>query len=112
MKVTNAPSHTGVTPQNTIDKAQGTDKANPAKNGEGKASAASQGASHIEISEDAKLMQQARDIVKNLPESTSSERVAALKQSVRAGTYNVDAGTIADRLLEEHLGSHFGKNSL
>jgi flagellar biosynthesis anti-sigma factor FlgM len=65
----------------------------------------------VEISDEARLMQQATDLAKAAPD-VRADRVAALKKSVQEGTYRVDAHKIADKLVDEHLANDFGKNSL
>jgi flagellar biosynthesis anti-sigma factor FlgM len=65
----------------------------------------------VNISDDAKLMRQATDIVKSLPD-VRADKVQALKKRIEEGKYQVDAAEIADRLLKEHLSTDFGKNNL
>lgn len=69
------------------------------------------GGSTVEISERARLMQQAADAAR-MPPDINRERVAELKKSIAQGTYRVDSGAVAERLLEEHLNADFGKNNL
>ncbi len=110
MKVnTNAPPSTNT----TVDKAGGAQAPHSApKTGEPKPSAAAIGSSsHVEISDKARLMQKAAEAVRQAPE-VRSDRVAALKKSISEGTYRVDSEAVADKLVDEHLQSFFGKNSL
>jgi negative regulator of flagellin synthesis FlgM len=67
--------------------------------------------STVEISDTARLLQKATDLVKQTPD-VRQDRIQALKKSIADGTYRVDSPSLADRILEEHLGSHFGKNSI
>lgn len=109
MKVnTNAPSHPGL----NVDKSNATEasRANEAKENKNQVTNTSSG-STVEISDDAKLMKQAKDIVHQTPD-VRSDRVEALKQKIRSGTYQVDAGAVAEKLLTEHLENYFGKNNL
>lgn len=67
--------------------------------------------SNVEISDNARLMKQAADLARQAPD-VRSERVAALKEAIAAGTYKVDSARVADRLIDEHLNTDFGKNNL
>jgi len=71
----------------------------------------SPGNSDVQISEQARLMQKATDIVHATP-SVAAERIAQLKKSIQEGSYNPDNAAIADRLVDEHLLNDFGKNNL
>lgn len=74
-------------------------------------SAKAQSGAAVEISERAQLMKQAMDIAQNTPD-VRKDKIEALKKSVKEGTYQVDSAQVADRLVEEHLRSDFGKNLL
>ncbi len=65
----------------------------------------------VEISDSARLMQRAEDVARSAPD-VRADRVATLKQSIKDGSYQVDNGSLADRIIEEHLFSGFGKNNL
>lgn len=110
MKVTNNPlNHSQL-----VDKAKGTDRApeGPLKATDlAPSSDKTVRGATVEISDRAKLMKQATDIAHQTPD-IRKEKIAALKKSIHEGTYHVDSGAIADRLVEEHLGSDFGKNRL
>lgn len=67
--------------------------------------------SQVDISDEARLMQKASEIAYST-EAVRSDRVAQLKKSISDGSYKVDSSILADRLLEEHLTTDFGKNSL
>lgn len=69
------------------------------------------GNSMVRISDDAKLMQKATEMAHSAPD-VRADRVAALRAQIDSGTYHIDAGAIADRLLTEHLGTDFGQNNL
>ena len=109
MKVnTNAPQTT----QLNLDKTGAADKAKAAKTENPKPSqAALSQSSQVQISDEAKLMRQAADAVRSMPE-VRADRVAALKKQIAEGTYHVDSADIADRLVDEQLAAHLGKNSL
>lgn len=110
MKVTNNPP---------ADTTQVLEKARTTRTGE-KANASSreaqsvkaQTASQVDISENARLLQKAVELVHGSEANASTERVAQLKDSVRNGTYTVDSERLADRIVEEHLLTSFGKNHL
>lgn len=63
----------------------------------------------VDISENAKLMKAAVEKVQNTPDKRA-DRVAELKKQIREGTYRPDSAQIADRLVDEHLFSDYGKN--
>lgn len=65
----------------------------------------------IDISDTARLMKQASDLAHAAPDSRL-DKITDLKRRISEGTYNIDAGKIADKLVEEHLQTDFGKNSL
>lgn len=70
-----------------------------------------QSGASVEISERAQLMKQAMDIAKNTPD-IRKDKIESLKKSIKEGTYQVENSLIADRLVDEHLRSDFGKNLL
>ena len=65
----------------------------------------------VEISEEAKILQRATQAVRDLP-PTNTERIAELKKSIQSGTYKVDVEGLAEKIINEHLQSDFGKNNL
>jgi len=73
--------------------------------------AGEKGGATVEISEHAQLMKQASEIVKNTPD-IRRDKVEMLKKSIKEGTYQVESSLIADRLVDEHLRTDFGKNLL
>jgi negative regulator of flagellin synthesis FlgM len=108
MKVTNNPAGNAQLIESTraAEKAKGTDKA-----AEGGRKAAVASGSEVTISERAQLMNQASEAAKGAPD-VRREKVDALKAQILGGTYKIDSETIAERLLQEHLGTDFGKNNL
>lgn len=108
MKVTNNPSANtlGIDSTRAAEKTQGADKA--AESGR---KAAVAGGSQVTISERAQLMNQASEAAKGAPD-VRREKVDALKAQILGGTYKIDAETIAERLLQDHLDTDFGKNNL
>jgi negative regulator of flagellin synthesis FlgM len=65
----------------------------------------------VEISEHAQLMKQASEIAKSTPD-IRRDKVEMLKKSITDGTYQIESSKIADRLVDEHLRTDFGKNLL
>ena len=113
MKVTQNPAG----PQaQSLEQTKHTEKAEKAK-------AAATGAIHkpgalakapresVEISEGARLLQRANELAHASPD-IRAERVAALKNSIKDGSYRIDSASIADKLVDEHLFNSFGKNDL
>ena len=100
-----------------IEKAKNSERSNETSGPASKAgmdpaqSLGGRGGATVEISDRAKLMKQATDVVKSSPD-VRKEKVQALKKSIQDGTYRVDSSAIAERLVDEHLGSDFGKNNL
>lgn len=116
MKVnTNAPSYTGISKEVSNKDAATDVSIQKSKSGEANKTAqsgeAARSSSDVEISEQARLFKAATEMARQNPE-IRSEKVEALKQRIRSGTYQVDAAAVADKLLEEHLNSDFGKNNL
>src|SRR3989344_8544414 len=104
MKVINNAPHS---PQ-LIEKAKTSERSqeaghSAAKSGLDSSKAAGGGRSgaNVEISDRAKLMQQATDLAKASPD-VRAEKVAALKKSIQDGTYKVDSQAVADKLVDEH----------
>lgn len=64
---------------------------------------------NVEISDTARLMRKATDVVNGAPD-VRAEKVAALKKAIQEGTYRVDAEKVAEKVIEEHLSGDFGKN--
>lgn len=100
--------------QTTVDKSGAVDKAashSARKIQSTEPSAAASTASQVQISDEARMMKQAAQVVRDTPD-VRADRVAELKARVRAGTYQVDAKSVADKLVEEHFLSDFGKSSV
>ena len=108
MKVTNNPSANtlGVDSARAAEKTKATDKA-----GESARKQAAAGGSQVTISERAQLMNQAAETAKSAPD-VRREKVDALKAQILGGTYKIDSETIAEKLLQSHLDTDFGKNNL
>lgn len=68
-------------------------------------------ASTVQISDQALLMKEARELVHALPD-VRAEKVSDLKKRIADGSYRIDSAAIADKLLDEHLATSFGKNNL
>ncbi|MBI3293993.1 MAG: flagellar biosynthesis anti-sigma factor FlgM [Deltaproteobacteria bacterium] len=69
------------------------------------------GSSQVEISDRARLMKTAFDSAKGAPDYREA-KVNLLKAQVKDGTYRVDADTVAEKLLNDHLETDFGKNNI
>lgn len=114
MKVTNNPTpnpYVGETKTDATKNAEKTGKTAGFESVLNSSETASHLGANVEISENAQLMRQAS----NLAQSASSnrrEKIESLKKSIQSGTYSVDAKEIAERLVEEHMNSDFGKNNL
>jgi len=63
----------------------------------------------VDISPEAQMMKQAGEIAKSSPDMRL-EKVAQLKKAIQEGTYQIESSKIADKLVDEHFKSHFGKN--
>lgn len=73
--------------------------------GEGSAAAAasSQAADHVTLTDSARSLQKIEEAVAKAPVVNAS-KVAAVKQSIGSGTYQIDAGSVADKLLKFESG--------
>jgi negative regulator of flagellin synthesis FlgM len=118
MKVNQNPlsgTHSGAQSVNNkqVDKAKEAGRAAESKNVKSEAAAASlpSTAAQVQISDQAKLMQKATEAV-HATADVRQERVAELKERIRAGTYKVDSQSVADKLVEEHFLTDFGKNNV
>lgn len=58
--------------------------------------------SKVNLSERAQMMQKAKEIAMNAPDENEA-RILELQRMIDEGTYQVDAGDVADKLLNEHL---------
>ena len=77
-----------------------------AKRGEGPSARESTGAeskgAHPEISSKGKELAQAKAMASAAP-NARADRIAELKQRISDGGYKVNADTVADRMIDEHL---------
>ncbi len=80
---------------------QGVDKAEG--NTAGSAAAASSTADQVTLTGSARAMQKLSEAVANTP-VVNTDKVADVKQSIQKGTYTIDAGSIADKLLQFESG--------
>lgn len=101
-------SHNAPPSQHAIEK---TSKTAPAVRKEMEKTSASSPSSKVELSESAQLIQKAIELTKTAPE-TRTEKIASLKASIKDGSYKVETQKIADKLVDEHVVAHFGKNSI
>ena len=109
MKVNQNPSPT----TGTIDKAQSAGKREPIAKGSPNipGSTVGRGGASVDISDTARFMKQASDIAHSVPD-IRADKVQDLKKRIAEGNYKVDSAKIADKLVEEHLISDFGKNAV
>jgi negative regulator of flagellin synthesis FlgM len=106
--ITNTPPQTQG--NSAVDKTKLTDKNTVADKNKAKTSASHAG-SAVEISDQARLMQKAFEAARVAPTATP-ERIAQIKKQIAEGTYRVDSADLADKIINEHLNSDFGKNNL
>jgi negative regulator of flagellin synthesis FlgM len=72
--------------------------------GEGSASAASaQTGDHVTLTDSARTLQRVEEAVAKTP-VVNAGKVAAVKQSIGAGTYKIDPSRVADKLLKYERG--------
>lgn len=72
--------------------------------GEGSAAASkAQSADHVTLTESARSMQRIEEAVAKTP-VVNAEKVAAVKQAIGSGTYKIDAGRVAGKLLKYERG--------
>jgi negative regulator of flagellin synthesis FlgM len=90
--------------------APATTVANPSVN----ARAGQSGGANVRISDDAKSradgIAKALEIARNTPD-VREDRVAELKKKIQDGTYQVDAGKVADGMLREAILEHLSDTS-
>ncbi len=108
MKITHNPSANplGIDSARAPDKAKASEKA-----AENERKARTTSGSQVTISERAQLMNQASEVAHGAAD-VRPDRVASLKAQIRGGTYQVDSGTLAEKILQDHVDSDFGKNNL
>jgi negative regulator of flagellin synthesis FlgM len=72
--------------------------------GEGSAAAATaQTGDHVTLTESARAMQKIEEAVAKTP-VVNADKVAAVKQAISSGTYKIDAGRIAGKMLKYESG--------
>jgi negative regulator of flagellin synthesis FlgM len=74
----------------------------PAAETEGEKGRASVGEDNVELSQSAREMQRAQKALQDLPD-IREDKVAALKQQIEDGTYDIRADKIAANMLKESL---------
>jgi negative regulator of flagellin synthesis FlgM len=67
------------------------------------ASAASQSADHVTLTDSARSLQKIEEAIAKAP-VVDTAKVAAIKQAVSSGTYQIDTGRVADKLLQYERG--------
>ena len=94
--------------QSEIEKTKSAAKANPAS---GAFSSIAKSGTAVDLSDEARLFQMGSRFVAGLPD-LQNPKLAAIKKSVADGTYRVDSSAIAEKLLDDHFATDFGKNNL
>lgn len=61
-----------------------------------------QGSANVNLSDRAQMMQRAKELA-GQPDTVDEAKVARLQKLIDEGKYNVDAASIADRLVDEHM---------
>lgn len=111
MKVTQNP----LPQSSTLENTRATEKAQKARAAEAPSTNVTQRSGQpdadVTISDGAQLLRQAREAVYASPD-IQHDKVAELKRRIQSGTYQVDSKAVADKLVDEHLASNFGKNNL
>jgi negative regulator of flagellin synthesis FlgM len=67
------------------------------------AAAASQASDHVTLTDSARSLQKIEEAIAKAP-VVDSAKVAAIKQAVSSGTYQIDSGRVADKLLQFERG--------
>jgi negative regulator of flagellin synthesis FlgM len=71
--------------------------------GEGSAAAATAQSDHVTLTDSARSMQKIEEAVAKTP-VVNAGKVAAVKHAISSGTYKIDAGRIAGKLLQYERG--------
>ena len=71
--------------------------------GEGSASAAAQTGDHVTLTDSARSLQKIEEAVAKTP-VVNADKVAAVKQAINSGTYKIDAGRVAGKMLKYERG--------
>jgi negative regulator of flagellin synthesis FlgM len=69
----------------------------------GAAAPTSQTGDHVTLTDSARALQKIEEAVAKTP-AVNSAKVAAVKQAISSGTYQIDAGRVADKLLQFERG--------
>lgn len=91
-------------PMSTSDAAKLTKSSTDAVNEKSRKSARSSGvesSAKVDVSQRAQDIRKAKEIA--MSSSVDEAKVERLQKLIDAGKYSVDAGTVADRLVDEHL---------
>jgi negative regulator of flagellin synthesis FlgM len=65
--------------------------------------ATSQTGDHVTLTDSARSLQKLSEAVAQAP-VVNAEKVASIKQALQSGTYQVDAGRVADKILQSERG--------
>ena len=90
-KPTGSSSNGGV----VADKSQG--------EGSASAAAATQTGDHVTLTDSARSLQKIEEAVAKAP-VVNADKVAAVKQAISSGTYTIDSGRVADKMLKYESG--------
>jgi len=66
-------------------------------------SAAASSADQVTLTDSARSLQKIEEAIANAP-AVDTAKVAAIKQAVNSGTYQIDTGRVADKLLQYERG--------
>jgi negative regulator of flagellin synthesis FlgM len=70
---------------------------------EGSAAATAQTGDHVTLTNSARSLQKIEEAVAKTP-VVNADKVAAVKQAISSGTYTIDAGRVADKMLKYESG--------
>lgn len=112
MKISNKPAGTQLPTTDAANNSQGTAKANRAsangvdailtKSSEKKSGGAAD-STRVDVSERGQQIKKAKEIASKDLNSVDEAKVARLQKMIDEGKYKVDAQSIADRLVDEHM---------
>ena len=71
----------------------------PQNGGSAAATTSTQGADQLTLTSSARSLQQVEETIANTP-VVNTDKVAAVKQQLNAGTYKIDSGRVASKLLQ------------
>ena len=97
----------GYSPSEPVAPKKGSNTGNVADKPQSEASAAatatSQTGDHVTLTDSARSLQKLSEAVAQAP-AVNAAKVASIKQAVNNGTYKIDSGSVADKLLQFERG--------